>query len=145
MKLILHLPNWRLVASSHEINESQTLQNDHNSSSDDMLLAYMAGRTPNGSSPGDIRKVLASKTQPTTKSSKTKAHSTEVVPETILVDGHTYHINKGETISYNGHQYSANPHIITYNVGEHHSASRNQALIDRGANGCVLGNDMVIV
>ena len=133
------------TVNTHETHDRSDISGDQEKQSGDTLLAYMAGRTPNGSSPGDIRTVLASSQRPANKAVKTKVNSTETVPETIQFDGQTYRIHKGETITFNGHQYSASAHIVNYNVGKHKSIMGEKALVDRGANGCVIGTDMMVV
>jgi hypothetical protein len=133
------------TVNTHETHDRSDTSDDQDKHPDDTLLAYMAGRTPNGSSPGDIRKVLTSNQRPANKAIKTKVNSTELVPETIQFGGQTYSIHKGETITFNGHQYSASAHIVTYNVGKHKRTLGDKALVDRGANGCVIGTDMMVV
>ena len=75
-------------------------------SNDDELLAYMAGRTQDTASAGDIRNVLAAKRAPD-KGKPRKANESKSAPSTVQVDGTTYYLNKGETISFQGNQYFA--------------------------------------
>jgi hypothetical protein len=82
-------------------------------SNDDELLAYMAGRTQDTSSSGDIRNVLAAKRAPD-KGKPRKANESKSAPSTVQVDGKTYYLNKGETISFQGNQYFAHMAMIPY-------------------------------
>jgi len=41
--------------------------------------------------------------------------------------------------------YSANIHNVTYNVSEHHASRQETALVDRGANGGIAGEDVMVV
>jgi hypothetical protein len=57
----------------------------------------------------------------------------------------TYFLNKGETIKFNGQQYSALVTLVHYCFGEHDVASMDQALVDHGANGGIYGEDMRVL
>ena len=62
-----------------------------------------------------------------------------------MVGGCTYFLNKVETITFQGNQYFTHSTFIRYCIGQHEFASPDMALIDRGANGCVCGDDMRVV
>jgi hypothetical protein len=57
----------------------------------------------------------------------------------------TYYLNKGETIAFQGHQYFTHSTLIQYRVGQHECASSDMALIHQGANGCVCGDDILLL
>jgi hypothetical protein len=74
----------------------------------DMLLAHMSGQLPsaNGTSPGDIRHVLAAKRGYVhKKGSLVKVNEASTNTDTLTVGDCTYFLNKGETITFQGHQY----------------------------------------
>jgi hypothetical protein len=73
--------------------------------SDDALLAYMAGQGTDVPS-GDIRHVLAAKRAPN-KGKSRNANESSSAPSTVQAGDKTYYLNKGETISFQGHQYYA--------------------------------------
>jgi hypothetical protein len=111
------------------------------SDSDNTLLADMAGHT---SSSGDIRQVLAAN-QKSDKGKNQKVNATESAPGTIKFGETTYFLNKGETINFNGQQYSAHVTLVHYRIGEHDVASMDQALVNCGANGGICGEDMSVL
>ena len=113
-------------------------------SKDDTLLAFMAGRSSNGSSPGDIRRVFASKQTPNKPKPRT-ANETQVAPDTVQFGDTVYYLNKGETITFQGKQYSAHLSILHYCVSEHAVSGIDKALVDRGANGGICGDDMLVL
>ena len=114
------------------------------SNAPDTLLAHMAGRTPSGESAGDIRKVLAAKqTGSGNKNKNLKANETVSVPDTLTVNNTTYYLNKGESISFQGHQYFTHSTMVHYRVGQHECTNMEKALVDRGANGGICGDDMI--
>ena len=108
----------------------------------DELLAYMAGRT--SSDAADIRHVLAAK-QSSEKTKNRKVHEANATPSTIEIGDITYYLNKGETITRHGHQYSAHMALFHYHVGKHSVVQADKALIDRGANGGIVGDDMIVL
>ena len=77
----------------------------------------MAGRSSNGTSPGDIRQVLASKQGPASKHKSVKVNEATKTPESFTLGDTTYYLNKDETISFQGHQYFAHSTMVCYNVG----------------------------
>jgi Reverse transcriptase (RNA-dependent DNA polymerase) len=108
----------------------------------DDLLAYMAGRT--SSDAGDIRHVLAAK-QSSEKTQNRKVHEADSTPSIIEIGDTTYYLNKGETITRHGHQYSAHMALFQYHVGKHSVIQADKALVDRGANGGIVGDDMIVL
>jgi hypothetical protein len=52
---------------------------------------------------------------------------------------------KGESIEVDGHQYFAHSTNINYWIGQHDVAGMEYVLVDRGANGGVCGEDMLVV
>ena len=111
----------------------------------DALLAHMAGQTTSGTSPGDIRKVLAANQRPNGKATSVRVNEASTVPDTFILGDTTYYLNKGETITMQGRQYSAHSTTIHYSVGKHASTIMDRALVDRGANGGICGEDMRVV
>ena len=136
--LIEYTANTHLAAAS-------TADTDCEEPSQSDLLAHMAGRSQSGTSPGDIRRVLAAKQGNGTKTKTRKVHETSTVPETVVVGDTTYYLNKGETIVFQGQHYTANTTMIHYWVGRHESSALDKALVDRGANGGICGDDMLVV
>jgi hypothetical protein len=57
----------------------------------------------------------------------------------------TYFLNKGETITFQGHQYLTYSTFVQYCIGQHEFTASDMALVDRGANGCVCGDDMRVL
>ena len=134
------------ITNSHVLSEDTPASEGELDTAPDSLLAHMAGRTSSGTSPGDIRKVLAAKQGPAAKKNKSiKANESSIAPETVTIDDVTYYLNKGETITFHGHQYSAHISMIHYCVGQHERATMEKALVDRGANGGVCGDDMLVL
>jgi uncharacterized membrane-anchored protein len=109
----------------------------------DTLLAYMAGRGPEGTT-GDIRNVLAAKREPDNKSKRRTANESNSAPNTVKIGDTTYYLNKGETITFQGHQYFA-PMTMTYRISQHDVATMEKALVDRGANGGICADDMLVL
>jgi hypothetical protein len=101
----------------------------------------MAGQK---SSSGDIQQVLASRQAPV-KNKKRQVNEGTSAPSTVTIDGTTYYLHKGETINFQGHQYSAHMSRVHYQVGQHDVAEMEYALVDNGANGGICGNDMKIL
>jgi hypothetical protein len=126
----------------HDVVSSGEEDDKVKSDDDDALLAYMAGRT---SSLGDIRQVLAAKSTPDKKNKNRKVNASESVPDIVQVGDTTYYLNKGETINVQGHQYSTHMTNVNYRVGQHDVAMMEKALIDRGANGGICGDDMLVL
>jgi hypothetical protein len=110
---------------------------------DNALLAYMAGRASN-TSPGDIRQVLATNCS-TNKNKTRKANESNSAPSTVQVGDMTYYLNKGETMTFHGHNYSAHMACIPYRVSQQDVSVMVTALIDRGANGGICGDDMLVL
>jgi hypothetical protein len=67
------------------------------------------------------------------------------VPNTVDFGGTTYYLNKGETINIHGHQYSAHMANIHYRISQHDIEVMQNALVDRGANGGICGEDMLVL
>jgi hypothetical protein len=100
----------------------------------------MAGQK---SSCGDVWQVLASKQTPD-KQKKRQVNEGASAPSTVTIDDTTYYLHNGETINFQGHQYSA--HLAKFHyLGQHDIADMEQALVDRGANGVICGNDMKVL
>jgi hypothetical protein len=135
----------------YQINQHTTTPDDECPSngtpsepSESTLLAYMAGRSPS-TSPGDIRRVLAAKQTPSTKPPQRAVNETQVLPDTVQVGTTTYYLNKSDVSSPGTKQYSANLTMLHYNVSEHSISGIDKALVDRGANGSICGDDMLVL
>ena len=126
------LIDFTVMSHKTEMNDPEDTKSNDNS---DDLLAFMAGTK---SDAGDIRKVLAAKRTPD-KSTTRKANEANSVPSSIQVGEYTYYLNKSDT------KYTANMALFHYRVGQHNIVHANKALVDRGANGGIVGEDMVIV
>jgi Reverse transcriptase (RNA-dependent DNA polymerase) len=138
--IIEYMINTHVLSTETDVAEAAT------TATSDTLLAHMAGRSSTGTSPGDIRKVLASKQGPTNKNKTIKSNETALTaPETLTVDDTTYYLNKGETVSFKGCHYSAHSSMIQYCVGQHEYSALDKALVDRGANGGICGDDMLVL
>jgi hypothetical protein len=74
-----------------------------------------------------------------------KVNASKQTPSTIQVDDSTYYLYKGESIEVNGHLYFAHSTNINYWIGQHDVSGMEYALVDRGANGGVCGEDMLVV
>jgi hypothetical protein len=111
------------------------------------LLAHMPGQTSSGeSAQAAICHVMAAKQgNGCRKGRSVKVNEASTTPDTLTIADTTYYLNKGETITFQGHQYFTHSTLIQYCVGQHECASRNMALIDRGANGCICGDDMLVL
>jgi major membrane immunogen (membrane-anchored lipoprotein) len=57
----------------------------------------------------------------------------------------TYYLNKGESINFLGHNYTAHMTEFHYRGGQHDVADMERALVDHGANGEICGNDMLVL
>ena len=125
----------------HDVNVANTETSSPDVSTENDLLAFMAGRE---SSAGGLLQVLASK-RSQEKSKPRKAHETNSVPGAIDVDGKTYYLNKGESITQNGNIYSAHVSVVTFRIGQHDVMMMKNALVDRGANGGICGDDMTVL
>jgi hypothetical protein len=66
-------------------------------------------------------------------------------PSTVTIDGTTYYLHKGETINFQGHQYSAHMSKVHYHVGRYDVAEMGNALVDREANSGICRSDMKIL
>jgi hypothetical protein len=114
----------------------------------DMLIVNMSGQPTSveGTSPGDIRHVLAARQDNDSKKGKTvKVNTESTTPDTLTVGDPTYFLNKGETITFQGNQYFTHSTIICYCIGQHEFTATDMALIERGANGCVCGDYMRVL
>ena len=76
--------------------------NNEVATNDDTLLAYMAGRSNNNTSAGDIRYVLAAK-RSQDKGKSRKVNESKSAPSTVQIGDTTYYLNKGETITFQEH------------------------------------------
>ena len=134
------------TVNNHSVQEVVNGEESANPSSD-MLLAHMSGQSASadGSSPGDIRHVLAAKQGNSKKGKVVKVNETSTTPDTLTVGDRTYFLNKGETITFQGNQYFTHSTFIKYRIGQHEFSAPDMALIDRGANGCVCGDDMRVL
>jgi hypothetical protein len=114
--------------------------------SNDAALAYMARRNT-GAYLGDIRHVLASNQTPTSsKATSRKVNASSSAPSTVQVGDTTYYLNKSETISVQGHSYSTHmTTCIPYRISQHDVSTMKKALIDRGANGGIYGDDILVL
>jgi hypothetical protein len=65
-------------------------------------------------------------------------------PSTVKIGDTTYYLNKGEKINFQGHQYFAHK-TMTYRISQHDVATMEKALVDRGANGGICGDDMLVL
>jgi hypothetical protein len=88
----------------------------------DMLLAHMSGQSPSpdGTSPGDILHVLAA------KRGNVNNNETYTNPDTLTVCDCTY-LNKGETITFQGHQYFTYSTFVQYCIGQHEFTASDMA------------------
>jgi uncharacterized membrane-anchored protein len=127
---------------NHDVGKIETDDIKGNVDDGDTLLAYMAGRT---SSAGDIRQVLAANSTPEKKYKSRKANESVSAPSTVQVGDKTYYLNKGETFTFQGNTYSAHMTRVNYRVGQHDVAVMEKALVDRGANGGICGEDMLVL
>jgi hypothetical protein len=76
---------------------------------------------------------------------KLKVNEGDYTPSSVTIDGMTYYLNEGESINIQGRNYSAHMTDFHYHVGQHDVADMEHALVDRGANGGICGNDMHIL
>ena len=96
--------------------------------------------------PRDAPKPLGKSVTTMTYTNKNrKVNTSESVPDTVQVGDTTCYLNKGETINVQGHQYSAHMARVHYRVGQHDVAMMEKALVDRGANGGICGDDMLVL
>ena len=128
---------------NHNTNLIDDSSNQAQDNSDTALLAYMSGRT--NPDAGDIRQVLAAKRTSDRPKPNHKANETSLVPTTVQFGETTYYLNKGETLTVQGNQYSAHMALLQYCVGQHDVTSSDKALVDRGANGGICGDDMLVL
>jgi hypothetical protein len=128
---------------NHEVNNVKVDDDDRDSGNngDNALLAFMAGQ---GSSSGDIRQFLAAKSTPD-KSKNRQATKSKLAPSTVQVGDTTYYLNQGETITFQGHQYSYHMTKVNYHISQHDVTTMEYALIDRGANCGICGDDMLVL
>jgi hypothetical protein len=130
----------------YAVMEHEVHTGDDNADKDDNaegtdLLAYMSGQH---SSSEDIRQVLAAK-KVTSKQKKRQVNEGNLAPSSLSFNGDTYYLNKGETITFQGHQYTAHVTKFNYQVSQHDVTDMDYALVDRGANGGIHGDDMSIL
>jgi hypothetical protein len=95
-----------------------------------MLLAHMSGQlpSPSGTSPGDIRHVLAAKRGNVhKKGSSVKVNEASTNPDTLTVGDRTYFLNKGVTITFQGHQYFTYSTFVQYCIGQHEFTTTDMA------------------
>jgi hypothetical protein len=59
-------------------------------------------------------------------------------PSTVTIDGTAYYMHKGETINFQGRQFSALMTKCYYRVGQHDVSDMEYALVDQGANGGIV-------
>jgi hypothetical protein len=113
----------------------------------DKLLAHMSGQTSsNKSAQADICHALAAKQgNGSRKGGNVKVNEASTTSDTLTIADTTYYIYKGATIKFQGNQYFTHSTLIQYCVGQHESASSDMAFIDWGANGCVRGDDMLVL
>jgi hypothetical protein len=97
-----------------------------------------------GTSPGDIRQVLAANNAPNTNKSR-KANESNYAPSTFQFGDMMYYLNKGESINFQGQNYLAHMTSIPYHVSQHDIAVMEKALIDCGANGGICRDDMTVL
>jgi hypothetical protein len=127
----------------HEVNNVKVNDDnkDSGNNSDNALLAIMAGQ---GSSSGDIRQVLATKSTPD-KSKNRQANESKLAPSTVQVGDATYYLNKGETMTFQGHQYSSHMTKVNYRIGQYDITTMDYALIDHSANGGICGDHILVL
>jgi uncharacterized Zn-binding protein involved in type VI secretion len=138
--LIEYSTNTHMTETSHDHGETSMFPPD-------TLIAHMSGQTKvDLIPPGDIRQVLASQQRPIgRKGNNIKTHETSTTPATLTMGDTTYYLNKGEMVTFQGHQYFTHATIIQYFVSQHTVSTNDLALIDRGANGCLCGDDMLVL
>jgi hypothetical protein len=88
--------------------------------------------------------VLASKQTPD-KSKKRQLNKGNSAPSSVVIDGNTNFLSKGESINFQGHQYTTHLAECHYRVGQHDLAEMEYALVDQGANGGICGSDMEVL
>jgi hypothetical protein len=99
-----------------------------------------------GSSQADIRHVLAAKQGNSARNGRRfKVNETSTTPDTLTIADTTYYLNKGKTITFQGHQYFTHSIMIQYCIGQHKCPSNTLALIDCRPNGCTCGDDMLVL
>jgi hypothetical protein len=74
-----------------------------------------------------------------------QANESKLAPSTAQIGDTTYYLNKGETITFQGHQYSSHMTRVNYSIGQHDVTTMEYALIDRDANGGISGDDMLVL
>jgi hypothetical protein len=90
----------------------------------------MAGRVSAGTSPSDVRKVLAAKQCPAGKGRSFKVNDASTAPTTFSLGDAAYYLTKGETITFQGLQYSTPATVVYYPVGQHNCTTMYKALVD---------------
>jgi len=131
------------ITMNHTLSEQEDKGSNDEPSIGNALLAHMAGQSMD-SNPGDVRQVLASNRKPI-KNTNRKVNESTSVPSTVTVGDTTYYLNKGETITVNNHHYTAHMTCIPYRVSQHDVSVMEKALVDRGANGGICGDDMLVL
>jgi hypothetical protein len=54
-------------------------------------------------------------------------------------------LNRGETITFNGQQYSTHVTMLTYFIGQHDAGTMERSLFACGSNGGMCGDDMRVL
>jgi hypothetical protein len=68
------------------------------------------------------------------KGKNQKVNASESEPGTLKLGDTTYFLNKGETITSNGQQYSTHVTLVHYSVGQHDDVTMETVIVSRGAN-----------
>jgi hypothetical protein len=66
------------------------------------------------------------------KNKNRHANETKLAPSTVQIGDTTFYLNKGETINFQGDQYSSHMTKFNYRIGQHIVTTMEYALIDRG-------------
>jgi hypothetical protein len=114
---------------------------DSGNDGDNALLAFTTGQ---GASSGDVRQVLATRRTPD-KNKNRQANKSKLAPSTVQIGDTTYYLNKGETNTFQGHQYSSLMTKVNYRIGQHDITTMEYVLIDRSANGGICGDDVLVL
>jgi hypothetical protein len=87
---------------THDVTTPDVEEYSREAPGDNALLTFMAGRVST-SSPGDICSVLATN-RTLNKNWPRKSNANDSAPNTVQVEDLTYNLNKGETITFQGHR-----------------------------------------
>jgi hypothetical protein len=74
-----------------------------------------------------------------------KVNSSKPEPGSLKLGDTTYFLNKGETITFNGQQYSTHVTMLHYNVGRHDVATMEKPLIVCGAHCGICGEYIGVI